>query len=313
MATMQKARLAPAVAFAETAKKTESGAITAAYRDRKDDDFLRVADQPRSTFPVKVGTASYANVRRFLAQKQRPPADAVRIEELVNHFPYHYAPPTGDAPFAANLEVAGAPWAPEHRLVRIGLKGREAGGTPVTIAKDVKIQVEFNPAQVSAYRLIGYENGLPASQDFNGDKVDAGDIGVGHTVTALYEVVPAGVEPDADPLKYQKPVAANDAPAAKGPEMLTVSIRYNEPAGEVGSKLEFPLVDAGARFADASPDFKFAAAVAGFGMMLRDSPHLDQLTLANIAEWGRAGLDQDAGGYRSEFLSLVGEAGSLLR
>ena len=475
---------------------------TEAYGYRKDNGYIRVKDEALSTFSIDVDTASYANVRRFLTQKQRPPADAVRIEELVNYFPYAYRPPTGNVPFAASLEVASAPWAPEHRLVRIGLKGREvsdaarpaanlvflldvsgsmnepnrlplvkqslrllvnklraddrvaiavyagasglalpstsvreqakileaiealtpggstngamgihlaydiakanfipggvnrvilatdgdfnvgttsegelvrlieekaksgvflsvlgfgmgnlkdstleqladkgngnyayidslsearktlveqAGGTLVTIAKDVKIQVEFNPLEVQAYRLIGYENRLLAKEDFNNDKVDAGEIGAGHTVTALYEVVPVGTEmpvevPAVDGLKYQ----AVKAPSSKlqtsnSGELLTVKIRYKEPAGDVSSKLEFPLMDTGARFEEASPDFKFAAAVAGFGMALRDSPHKGQLTLASVAEWGRTGIGSDAGGYRSEFLSLVGEAASLLR
>ena len=183
----------------------------------------------------------------------------------------------------------------------------------MTIAKDVKIQVEFNPQQVAAYRLIGYENRMLAKEDFNNDKVDAGEIGAGHTVTALYEIVPVGAPlPDAtgavDALKYQRPAAIvmNDKA-----ELLTVKIRYKEPAGDVSSKLEFPLVDAGARFADASPDFKFATAVAGFGMALRDSPHKGRLTLAQVTEWGRAGLGQDAGGYRAEFLSLVTVAAGL--
>ena len=202
----------------------------------------------------------------------------------------------------------------------------QAGGTLVTIAKDVKIQVEFNPHQVAAYRLIGYENRLLAKEDFNNDKVDAGEIGAGHTVTALYEIVPVGVEPPVespavDGLRYQavenRVARAMAVPSKvqdpKSAELLTVKIRYKEPAGDVSSKLEFPLVDAGKRFEDASPDFKFATAVAGFGMVLRDSPHKGQLTLAQVTEWGRAGLGQDAGGYRAEFLSLVDAAGLLLR
>ncbi len=475
---------------------------TEAYGFRKDNDYLRVADHPLSTFSVNVDTASYANVRRFLTQGQRPPADAVRIEELVNYFPYRYAPPTGNVPFAAHLEVASAPWAPEHRLVRIGLKGREvsdaqrpaanlvflldvsgsmnqpnklplvkqslrllvnklraddrvaiavyagasglalpstsasrkseildaidrlqaagstngamgihlaydiakanfitggvnrvilatdgdfnvgttsegelvrlieekaksgvflsvlgfgmgnykdstleqladkgngnyayidtlaeakkslvdqAGGTLVTIAKDVKIQVEFNPAQVQAYRLIGYENRLLAKEDFKNDKIDAGEIGAGHTVTALYEVVPVGAElpgesPAVDALKYQVP--ANPKSKIQNPksgELLTVKIRYKEPTSDVSNPLEFPLRDTGARFEDASADFKFAAAVAGFGMALRDSPHKGTLTLADITAWGLAGTGDDPGGYRSEFLGLVKQAEALLR
>jgi len=508
-ATMQKAKLSAPPPAAMSFAAAEREANTEAYAYQQDNAYQRVADHPLSTFSIDVDTAAYSNVRRFLHQGQRPPADAVRIEELVNYFPYDYAPPGGNAPFAASLEVADAPWAPEHRLVRIGLKGREvsetqrpaanlvflldvsgsmnqpnklpllkqslrllvnklrpddrvaiavyagssglvlpstsaaqqtaiigalenlraggstngalgihlaydiakanfmpggvnrvilatdgdfnvgttsegelvrlieekaqsgvflsvlgfgmgnlkdgmlealsgkgngnyayidslaearkalveqAGGTLVTIAKDVKIQVEFNPQQVAAYRLIGYENRLLAKEDFNNDKVDAGEIGAGHTVTALYEIVPAGAEmpaesPAVDGLKYQAvgnlAVRAPEFPSKvrdpKSSELLTVKIRYKEPAGDVSSKLEFPLVDAGARFADASPDFKFASAVAGFGMALRDSPHQGQLTLAQVTEWGRAGLGQDAGGYRAEFLRLVDAAGLLLR
>ncbi|MES1168198.1 MAG: YfbK domain-containing protein, partial [Oleiharenicola lentus] len=184
----------------------------------------------------------------------------------------------------------------------------QAGGTLVTIAKDVKIQVEFNPAQVQAYRLIGYENRLLAKEDFNNDKVDAGEIGAGHTVTALYEVVPAGVaaptdNPNVDALKYQ--TVGNRVPREatfpskvqdpKSSEMLTVKIRYKEPTGDVSSKLEFPLRDNGARFENASQDFKFAAAVAGFGMILRESPYRGTATLADVSAWGRQGVSDDAG------------------
>ncbi len=473
---------------------------TEAYARLDENPFLAVAQNPLSTFSVDVDTASYANVRRFLNQGQLPPRDAVRVEELVNYFPYHYAPPAEEAradgapvPFAASLEAASAPWAPEHRLVRIGLKGREvsdaarpaanlvflldvsgsmdepnklplvkqsmklllgklrpddhvaivvyagasglalpstsvreqakiaaaideltpggstngamgiqlaydiakanfvtggvnrvilatdgdfnvgvtgegeltrliedkarsgvfltvlgfgmgnykdatlqqladkgngnyayidtaaearkalveqAGGTLVTIAKDVKIQVEFNPARVQAYRLIGYEKRLLRSEDFNNDKVDAGEIGAGHTVTALYEIVPVGAPaPDTggpvDPLKYQKTADRASAVRTGSDELLTLKVRYKEPAGNVSSKLEFPLRDEGRAFADASADFKFAAAVASFGMILRDSPHKGSATFADVTDWARAGLDQDAGGYRAEFIGLV--------
>ncbi|MFI5336593.1 MAG: von Willebrand factor type A domain-containing protein [Opitutales bacterium] len=467
---------------------------TEAYAYREDNPFLAVGQNPLSTFAIDVDTAAYANVRRFLAAGQRPPRDAVRIEELVNYFPYDYAGPQAGAPFAAHLEVASAPWAPEHRLVRIGLKGREvseaarppaslvflldvsgsmdepnklplvkrsmrllvdklraddrvaivtyagtsglalpstslrdkgailaaidgleaggstnggaglqlaydiakanfrpggvnrvllatdgdfnvgvtgegdlvrlieekaksgvfltvlgfgmgnykdatleklaerghgnyayidtlaearkalveqAGGTLVTIAKDVKIQVEFNPAAVQAYRLIGYENRLLRPEDFNNDKIDAGEIGAGHTVTALYEVVPTGVPlPETgrvDPLKYQRP-ADPGRRAGNSAEMLTVKVRYKEPAGEVSNRLEFPLRDEGRQFADASTDFKFAAAVASFGMILRDSPHKGAATLTEVAAWAQDGTGRDPGGYRSEFIGLVKQA-----
>ena len=279
---------------------------------------------------------SYANVRRFLQRGQRPPVDAVKIEEMVNYFSYDYAGPEPAGfkselrgpPFAAHLEVASAPWAPEHRLVRIGLKGREvsdavrlaAKGTFVTIAKDVKLQFQFNSAVVQAYRLIGYEDRPPAKEDFNNDSIDAGEIGAGHTMTALYEVVPVGVEmpaaSDGDPLKYR--MAKPDHPKAKAgnpasAEMLTLKIHYKDPAGDVSNKLEYTLYDKGTGFADATEDFKFASSVAAFGMILRDSPYKGSATLADIAAWGRAGVGRDAGGYRNEFLGMVERSKGLLQ
>jgi len=194
----------------------------------------------------------------------------------------------------------------------------QVNGTLAVIAKDVKVQIEFNPAQVQAYRLIGYENRLLKKEDFNNDKIDAGDIGAGHTVTALYEVIPAGVEwkPEStvDPLKYQKPVDAklktqNSKPSG---ELLTVKIRYKAPEGAASQLLEFPLVDRGTAFADASADFKFAAAVAGFGLVLRDSPHKGAATLAAVERWADQGTGSDAGGYRAEFISLVKRAEEIL-
>jgi Ca-activated chloride channel family protein len=199
----------------------------------------------------------------------------------------------------------------------------QVNGTLAVIAKDVKVQVEFNPAKVQAYRLIGYENRLLKKEDFNNDKIDAGDIGAGHTVTALYEVVPAGVEwkPDStvDPLKYQKPVGSPLAGDESRPralpttnELLTVKLRYKAPDGDTSRLLEFPLTDQNATFADASGDFKFAAAVAGFGMVLRDSPHKGAATLAEVLHWAEQGTGSDAGGYRGEFISLVKQAGTIL-
>lgn len=479
------------------------------YAAAKENPFQTVAAHPLSTFAVDVDTASYANVRRFLESGQRPPRDAVRIEELINYFPYDYAPPAAApasagepaevAPFAAHLEVASAPWAPEHRLVRIGLKGRvftaddvrpaanlvflldvsgsmraanklplvqramklllaqlrpedrvaivtyagssglalpstpaseraaiiraidelrsggstngamgiqlaydiakanavdgginrvilctdgdfnvgvtnrgdlvrliaekartgtfltvlgfgmgnlkddtleqladrgngaygyvdsekearkllveQIDGTLATIAKDVKVQIEFNPAKVASYRLIGYENRLLKKEDFNNDAVDAGDIGAGHTVTALYEIVPAGgAIPGApgavDPLKYQPALdnaarAAATQLAAATEELLTVKLRYKQPEADVSRRLEFPLVDGGAAFEAASADFKFASAVAAFGMVLRDAPHRGDATLDRVAGWAEDGLGDEADGYRQEFLTLV--------
>ncbi|MGA3006493.1 MAG: von Willebrand factor type A domain-containing protein [Opitutaceae bacterium] len=472
---------------------------TEAYAYHADNEFLSVAQNPLSTFALDVDTASYANVRRFLQAGQRPPADAVRIEELVNYFPYAYEAPRGEAPLAATLEVAAAPWAPAHRLVRIGLKARDVtaaarpaanlvflidvsgsmdepdklpllqqslrlllgqlraddrvaivtyagesslalpstpashrreiaevldalhaagstnggrglelaydiakanfitggvnrvilatdgdfnvgltdegglvrlveekarsgveltalgfgtgnykdamfkqladkghgnygyvdtpdearkllaeqvGGTLVTVARDVKAQVEFNPAKVVAYRLIGYDDRVLKKEDFNHDAITAGEVGAGRTVTALYEIVPAGAEPPATPgvdaLKYGK--AERREPRVERPEsaeLLTVKVRYTPPEGGASRRLEFPLTDRGAAFAEASADFKFAAAVAGFGMILRDSPYKGSATWAAVEQWAGQGLGTDAGGWRAEFVGLVRQAGKL--
>jgi Ca-activated chloride channel homolog len=468
-----------------------------------DNVYRSVDAEPLSTFSIDVDTASYSNVRRFINGGRLPPRDAVRVEELINYFPYRYATPKGDVPFAANLAVASAPWAPEHRLVRIGIKGRElsaatrpaanlvflldvsgsmnsqnklplvkaslrmlverlrpddrvaivtyagssglalpstpaskkneilaaldnlkpggstngamgihlaydiakanfvAGGginrvilctdgdfnvgvtdrgeltrlieekaksrvflsvfgfgmgnlkdatleslsskgngtygyidsrreaekvfieqvegTLATIAKDVKIQVEFNPACVASYRLIGYENRMLAKEDFNNDAVDAGDIGAGHTVTALYEVVPVGAEsggavrPAVDPLKYQKSKTSRPAAPTGSKELLTVKIRYKQPEGDVSSKQEFPLVDGGASFAEADSEFRFATAVAAWGMLLRDSEHKGAATCDQVIAWAEDGLANDEGGHRAEFIQLVRKSAELTR
>ena len=474
---------------------------TEGYASTTEADWQRVADHPLSTFAVDVDSASYANVRRFLNRGELPPVDAVRVEEMINAFDYHYAGPTdANSPFAAQLEVGSAPWRPEHRLVRIGLKGREfaaggraaanlvflldvsgsmntphklplvkeamrllvgklrsddrvaivtyagasglalpstsaerrqdiyaaldalrpegstngamgielaydiakanfvAGGinrvilctdgdfnvgttspgdlgrlitekaksgvfltalgfgmgnyqdntleqlanrgngnygyidsarearrllveqvdgTLATIAKDVKIQVEFNPAQVAAYRLIGYENRLLAKEDFNNDQKDGGEIGAGHSVTALYEIVPAGmtggeVVVAVDELRYAAAAVRNRA-VELSHEMLTVKVRAKAPDGDVSERWEFPLTDGGASFEATSADFKFASAVAGFGMLLRDSAFRGATTFERVIGWAETGMANDATGYRQEFLALVGKAAELQR
>jgi Ca-activated chloride channel family protein len=471
---------------------------TESYARIDDNPFLEVVRNPLSTFSIDVDTASYANVRRFLTQGTPPPPDAVRIEELLNYFTYRYPPPRDDEPFAVHTEVAECPWNGEHRLVRIGIKGKEielgdrpasnlvflvdvsgsmqvpnklpllkqalvmlvrqltendrvaivvyagaaglvlpsttgdqsqqiasaierlqAGGstnggqgielayavaeqhkivggtnrvilatdgdfnvgvsdqgsltrlienkaeggvflsvlgfgsgnykddhlekladrgngnyayidaanearkvlveqmagTLVTIAKDVKVQIEFNPVQASAYRLIGYENRLLRSEDFNDDRKDAGEIGAGHTVTALYEVVPAdGEAPKAiastvEPLKYQDATKPSDA--AAGGELLTLRLRYKPPEGDTSFKFEFVVRDEGRRSSEASADFKFAAAVAAYGMLLRQSPHCGNATWDAVAALAEEGLADDPGGYRAEFVELVRKAKAL--
>jgi Ca-activated chloride channel homolog len=190
--------------------------------------------------------------------------------------------------------------------------GEQVAGTLATIAKDVKIQVEFNPRLVAGYRLIGYENRLLADKDFNDDTKDAGEIGAGHTVTALYEVVPAGQKvenPGVDELKYSRPAEATQG--ANASELLTVKLRYKEPEGDVSRPVNVGVPDRQASYRNASDNFKFAAAVAEFGLLLRDSRYKGQSSYRNAAELARAAAGADLNGRRAEFVGLVETANRL--
>ena len=460
---------------------------TESYARISENDFRLVSASPLSTFSIDVDRASYANIRRFIQDGERPPVDAVRIEEMINYFPYEWGAVRREHPFSVTTEVWDAPWKPEHRLVRIGLHARsidtedlppsnlvflldvsgsmrpdnklpllkkafamlvdqlrprdrvaivvyagaagmvlpstpgdrrekilaaldklraggstaggaglelayatafeyfmedgnnrvilatdgdfnvgassdaemvrlieqerdggtfltvmgfgtgnlkdskmeqianhgngnfhyvdgllearkvlveEMGGTLFTLAKDVKLQIEFNPARVAGYRLIGYENRLLADEDFNDDAKDAGELGAGHTVTAMYEVVPAGVEvprEEVDDLRYQP--QPDDLPAsAFEDEMMYVKVRYKDPDGTKSRLLEQAVAD---RAGSPSADFRFASAVAGFGMLLRDSGHAGDLTLGDVVKLAEKGKGDDPRGYRGEFIRLV--------
>ena len=184
--------------------------------------------------------------------------------------------------------------------------GEQIGGTLFTIAKDVKIQVEFNPKQAAAYRLIGYENRLLRDQDFNDDTKDAGEIGAGHTVTALYEVVPFGQKfenPGVDALKYQQPVQPSEM--ANSSELMTVKLRYKEPTQTESKLVQVSLADSKARLGAASENFRFASAVAAFGMLLRDSRYKADASYNKVLELARASAGADTQGYRTEFIQLV--------
>ena len=188
----------------------------------------------------------------------------------------------------------------------------EMTGTLYTIAKDVKIQVEFNPARVGAYRLIGYENRALAAKDFNDDTKDAGEIGAGHRVTALYEIVPPGRlpnQPNVDPLKYQPP--EKPQPVAEGKaadELLTVKLRYKKPDGEKSVRLEYPLADTRKEKARQSHEFEWASAVAAFGMILRRSEFRGQATFELVLELAQGSRGADSDGHRREFIDLVKKA-----
>ena len=183
----------------------------------------------------------------------------------------------------------------------------QMAGTLFTLARDVKLQVEFNPARVGGYRLIGYENRLLADEDFNDDRKDAGDLGAGQTVTALYEVTPAGVGDPAlrpvEALRYQRSLMRPES--ARRPELMTVAIRYKQPNGSRSRRFELPVVDAGAELAATTPDFRFAAAVAEFGMLLRGSEHRGSASAGGVLSLGAGAAGTDPEGLRAEFLNLV--------
>lgn len=186
-------------------------------------------------------------------------------------------------------------------------------GTLVTVAKDVKIQVEFNPSTIAAYRLLGYENRAMPKEDFNDDRKDAGEIGAGHQVTAMYEIVPVGVDsaalaPPVDPLKYQDESTAtsasesgDDQPASD--ELLTLKLRFKPPKGDRSQLRTFALTDSGDAFDQADADFQFAAAVASFGMQLRSSRHAGKWTLDDVMSVARQHAGED--GLRNEFVDLI--------
>jgi len=472
---------------------------TEGYEHITENRFLKATEQPLSTFSIDGDTASYSNARRFLAQGNLPPKDAIRVEEWLNYFSYDYAAPTDDKPFAVHSEIATCPWNERHKLVRIGIKGkniaeqnvparnlvflidvsgsmsdpnklplvkqgltlltnnlrpqdsiamvvyagasglvlpatsgkergrilsaleqleaggstnggdgirlayavaqqsfkngginrvilasdgdfnvgttsegeltrliedkrksgvfltvlgfgtgnvkdntmemladkgngnyayidsaaeahkvlvREAGSTLVTIAKDVKLQVEFNPARVQSYKLIGYENRVLAKEDFNDDKKDAGEIGAGHSVTALYEVVPVGAPnpsatPVVDPLKYQAAGSLSKA-AAQG-ELMTVAVRYKLPSSETSSKFSVVINDEAHDVAQASTDYRFGVAVANIALLLRGSPDVTGGSLDAARALAAGAVGADPHGDRREFLAMIEAASKLSR
>ncbi|HUQ83439.1 MAG TPA: VWA domain-containing protein, partial [Gemmatimonadaceae bacterium] len=483
-------KAAAGVRFADPGFNTEG------YDAIAENPFLSTASTPRSTFSIDVDHASYSNVRRFLTNGQRPPRDAVRLEELINYFPYELPAPRGDDPVSITTEVGVAPWNPAHRLVRVGLRGRpidveklppnnlvflidvsgsmssddklpllkqafsllvnelrpqdrvalvvyagnaglvlpsttgdqkevilqalerleaggstaggagirlaydvarqsfmpngnnrvilatdgdlnvgassdaelvqlieerrehgtfltvlgfgtgnvkdskmekladkgngnyayvdnltearkvlvtEMGGTLFTVAKDVKLQIEFNPTRVAGYRLLGYENRLLRDEDFKDDTKDAGELGAGHSVTALYEVVPPNA-PDAktlrksDPLRYFESGASTQR--TESSELLYVKLRYKQPTGRTSKELTHVVRDEVTR--NPSADFLFASAVAEFGMVLRDSPHKGMSSMEAVIARAERTRTEDEYGYRAEFVRLATQARAIL-
>lgn len=191
---------------------------------------------------------------------------------------------------------------------------KEFGSTLFTIAKDVKLQVEFNPAVAKAYRLIGYENRVMANEDFNNDKKDAGELGAGHTVTALYEIIPAGETGDTmihkvDDLKYQ----TAQIPVSNSTEIMTIKLRYKQPHGDISKLIIHPVTDENIAVVNTSNNFRFSAAVAEFGLLLRESAYRQNASYQQVDELARSAKGDDEDGYRSEFIQLVNKASGLSR
>jgi hypothetical protein len=293
--------------------------------------FLTARQNPSSRFAVNVDTAAYADVRRSLEAGERPSTGLVRIEELVNSFRYNYPQPTGDAALALSTEMHPAPWSDGHLLVRIGLQGREAASALAAArsqdaarehltasaaaeiraiaARDVKVQVDFNPERVLAYRLIGYENRL-----IKGDAAESAvdnDLAAGRSVTALYEIIPS---PAAKPhaTVAAKPVSPPTPDPSDTAAWLTVKLRYTEPGAAKNRSVIVPLhANIAAETAPATPDFKFAAAVAGFGLILQDNPNKGTASWDMIEALANAGIatgDTVTTSQRRDFISLVQKA-----
>jgi len=256
---------------------TASDAVAIGTGTSNDAPFTDVREHPSSSFPLAVSTASYAEVRDAIAAGHLPAPGTVRIEEMVNAFQYHYPAPTGDAAFAADIEIAACPWEPAHRVARIGLKARNGSDLA---ARDATANVEFDPIHVAAYRLIGYDAGHGSASPMGAN------ISAGQMITALYEVVPV-----------RKPTA--DQP------MLTLTLRYELPDRMEPTSQSFAAVDHGLALPQSSPDFRFAAAVADFGLILRNAPHRGTSDLARVIALASAARGQDEDGSRAGFVDLM--------
>ena len=266
--------------------------------------FVSVMSRPRSSVPLVVNSASYLDIRRSIDAGLLPARESVRIEGMINHFPYEYPQPTAGEPFSLNLDVVTCPWEPTHRLVRIGLKGHQ----DVAVRADSRIEVEFNPRRVASYRLIGYDRQKTETQNSNEDNVGSHPMGAGYTLTTLYEVVP--LKRVGTAARTQMPTVAGEAFEPLLTAKLQLKTRGNDAA--VGL-IQRALSDSGFDFAAAPSDLKFAAAVAEFGMILRDSEYKGNGSLQQVLEWAQQGKGADVNGYRADFIDLVRRAQTLKR
>jgi hypothetical protein len=267
------------------------------YAYTGDRPFVSVASRPNSSFPLLVNLASYLDVRRSINAGVLPARDAVRVEEMINYFPYEYSQPKAHEPFSLNVDVVGCPWEATHRLVRIGLKGGEA----MTLTEGSRVEIAFNARHVASYRLIGYDRQSSARQSINEGTSSSDRIEAGYALTVFYEVVPLGQQ-GAAPVSGQR-----------AEPMLTAKLQLRTVGNGAVPSIERVITDAGSAFARAPADLKFAAAVAEFGMILRDSEYKGNGTLEKVVQWAQEGKGADSDGQRADFIELVRKAQALRR
>ena len=275
-------------------KKFEADAGPYAFTGER--PFVSAMSRPRSSVPLVVNSASYLDVRRSINDGLLPPRESVRIEGMINHFSYEYPQPRAGESFSLNLDVVTCPWEPTHRLVRIGVKGNQN----VAVRADSKIEVEFNPRRVASYRLIGHDRQKLEALDSNEQNVGSHSMAVGYTLTTFYEVVP---------LKRVTPATGAQPPSVAeevSEPLLTAKLQLNTRANDATVGLvQRTVSDTGFDFAAAPSDLKFAAAVAEFGMILRDSEYKGKGSLQQVLEWAQQGKGADVNGYRADFIELV--------
>ena len=265
--------------------------------------FVSVMSRPRSSVPLVVNSPSYLDVRRSIDAGLLPARESVRIEGMINHFQYEYPQPTRDESFSVNLDVVTCPWEPMHRLVRIGIKGRQ----DIAVRGNSRIEVEFNPRRVASYRLIGYDRQKSETQASNEENLGSHSIAAGHTLTTFYEVVP---------LKRIGTATHTQMPSVAGEAfepLLTAKLQLKAEGNDAAVGLQHTISDTASDFAAAPDDLKFAAAVAEFGMILRDSEYKGNGSLQQVLEWAQQGKGADTNGYRADFIELVRKAQALKR
>src|SRR5262245_6154306 len=249
--------------------------------------FVSAMSRPRSSVPLVVNSAAYLDVRHSINAGLLPPRESVRIEGMINHFAYEYPQPNTGESFSLNLDVVTCPWEPTHWLVRIGLKGNQN----VSVHGDSRIEVEFNPRRVASYRLIGYDRQETETQNSNEENVGSHSMAAGYTLTTLYEVVS---------LKRVRATPGTQMPSAAGEAsepLLTAKLQLNTRSNDAAVELiQRTVSDTGFDFAQAPSDLKFAAAVAEFGMVLRNSEYKGNGSLQEVIEWAKQGMGGDVNG-----------------